>query len=417
MLRRFDRYHRFKEEIRAAENLAGLPGILEILQFNLPEKQPSDSPATLTSLPYFSMPFCSGGSLDNQLGSFDPTSDGAESVRLLLEISRIIAGIHSRGYAHRDLKPANILIDDSKSLWVSDYGLCIDLAREPDGKTTGTEEVVGAFYYRAPEYLRGRLDASDHRPGDIFSLGRLLWAFLMGKDPVGLTDIEFVKNQPSQDLPTLRRSVLLDELIVNCTQAEPANRPLIAEVILVLEEWTRVIPERSFVEFNERICGSTEAYRMQQDQQRNKAVVDAMAAAATAVGEILENHRFTQQLRRNGLRSDQPEVGGGAWWSDISKEVTVTNPTYSPGIRFNLGNLKLAPLVGLQFGFAIQHDSGNVTAEVVGGAIHNVNPIVRSWRPKEFQFERFDSFVRAKIERLIDEGFAFMLNELGIVEE
>src|SRR5262249_46147583 len=59
------------------------------------------------NLPYFSLEYLDGGSLDRQLGTPWPAAPAARLVEIL---ARAMHAAHQRGIVHRDLKPANILL-------------------------------------------------------------------------------------------------------------------------------------------------------------------------------------------------------------------------------------------------------------------------------------------------------------------
>src|SRR5690242_13187219 len=61
-------------------------------------------------LPFFSLEFCPGGSLETRLGGTPlPPRDAAALVE---PMARAMAAAHQAGVIHRDLKPANILLAD-----------------------------------------------------------------------------------------------------------------------------------------------------------------------------------------------------------------------------------------------------------------------------------------------------------------
>src|ERR1700746_2076663 len=60
--------------------------------------------------PYFSLEFCPGGSLAEQLrGTPLPPAEAAALVEIL---ARAMHAAHQKGVIHRDLKPANVLRTD-----------------------------------------------------------------------------------------------------------------------------------------------------------------------------------------------------------------------------------------------------------------------------------------------------------------
>src|SRR5262249_20881546 len=58
-------------------------------------------------LPFFSLEFCGGGSLERKLSEGKPAPN--EAVKLIEALARAIHYAHLHGVVHRDLKPGNIL--------------------------------------------------------------------------------------------------------------------------------------------------------------------------------------------------------------------------------------------------------------------------------------------------------------------
>ncbi len=77
---------------------------------------------------------------------------------------------------HRDIKPANFLLGgEPRRVVLADFGIA---RREEDTDLTGTHEVVGSRFFRAPEILSG---APPSALTDVYSLGRLLeWVLTDG---------------------------------------------------------------------------------------------------------------------------------------------------------------------------------------------------------------------------------------------
>ncbi len=233
-----ERYARFREELKLAERLSGIKNVVTPEFSQLPSEQHAYSGCSISTLAFYGMRlFPDGTAAGKHL--VGPSVDGGwKAIRAIIAISLVLKRIHDLGLAHRDLKPENILVDERGNYWISDFGQGIDLATaEERGFVTLEDEVVGAFWYRASEYLRGRLGKADHRRGDVFSMGRMLWAFLRGAHPIGLTDIEFAEAKISMLVPTLRRGPLLDQLISDATHPLPESRPTIKDFIDVLEDW------------------------------------------------------------------------------------------------------------------------------------------------------------------------------------
>jgi serine/threonine protein kinase len=251
VFRRFDdngRYERFIQELITVQKLKDVQGIIPILfiNSNAPEKLvPLEQVEEVSQLGYFGMPFFDK-SLSEELKTTN-ADDGTLAVQLTLEIANIVSTIHSLGYAHRDLKPENILIEKSGSLLISDFGLSIDLKNipDPDDRLSEKKELIGSLRYRAPELLRGRLDDSDHKPCDVYSLGRILWTLLWGKEPYNLTDLEFQNMFVYEGERPINKSRMLDDIIKGATNINPLYRLTIDEFINALREWLNNPPMNS----------------------------------------------------------------------------------------------------------------------------------------------------------------------------
>src|SRR5437762_1405801 len=72
-------------------------------------------------LPYFSMKFATGGSLQEAAHSL--RGDARQCVGIVAKVARATGYAHDHGILHRDLKPGNILLDGRAEPLVSDFGL------------------------------------------------------------------------------------------------------------------------------------------------------------------------------------------------------------------------------------------------------------------------------------------------------
>ena len=128
-------------------------------------------------LPFFSLEYCGGGSLESRLKNPWPSRQAAELVKTL---ARAVQAAHQAGIIHRDLKPANILFLADGTAKITDFGLAKKI--EGGDGLTQTGAVLGTPSYMAPEQASG-----DNRRVttlvDIYALGAILYECLTGQPP------------------------------------------------------------------------------------------------------------------------------------------------------------------------------------------------------------------------------------------
>jgi hypothetical protein len=185
--------------------------------------------------PYFVMQYVDGGDLAQVLEE-DGILDNAAASRILGAVASGLAAAHKSGVIHRDIKPANILLDETGTVFVSDFGIAAidDSNRERTAtKLTSVGMSIGTPAFMSPEQLTADEITT---ATDIYSLGVMGFEMVAGRPPfVGSTPQELIAaklRDPVPRLSKLERSVTpeYEEIVNRCLTTEPSIRPTAIDV-------------------------------------------------------------------------------------------------------------------------------------------------------------------------------------------
>eukprot|EP00854_Cymbomonas_tetramitiformis_P007816 gene7816-9284_t len=134
--------------------------------------------------------------------------------------------LHSKHVIHRDLKLGNLFLDD-ETVKIGDFGLACQLEYEGQRKNT----MCGTPNYIAPEVLGSSVGHSYEV--DIWSLGVILYAMLIGRPPFETSDVKStyrrIKANAYKFPEDTSISAEAQDLIRATLSANPADRPTITE--------------------------------------------------------------------------------------------------------------------------------------------------------------------------------------------
>ncbi|KAG7388030.1 hypothetical protein PHYPSEUDO_013282 [Phytophthora pseudosyringae] len=120
---------------------------------------------------FVAMDLCAGGDLyDYVTAKPGRRLPETEALALFAQIAKGLSFLHAIGVAHRDLSLENVLLKDGQAK-ICDFGLSADANQF-------SADVVGKFYYMAPEVMQGAV--YDPKGADVWSLGVLLFIMLTG---------------------------------------------------------------------------------------------------------------------------------------------------------------------------------------------------------------------------------------------
>ncbi|URE33702.1 receptor-like protein kinase [Musa troglodytarum] len=202
----------------------------------------------------------------NLLTGADPVRrvqlDWARRYKIIEGIGRGLLYLHEDSrlkIVHRDLKASNILLGGDMNPKISDFGLA--KLFDVDETQRNTSRIAGTYGYMAPEYvLRGRFSTNS----DVYSYGVLILEILTGRknsgyqgsgnsidllgyvwrhwnkgDAMQVVDQSVVDRcQPQEVLRCMHIGLL-------CVQEDPAQRPSMASITLMLNSYSVGLPTPS----------------------------------------------------------------------------------------------------------------------------------------------------------------------------
>lgn len=202
---------RFQREAKALAQLDH-PYILKVLDYGEQE-----------GIPYLVMPFIQGGTLKEKMGQPMPYREAAA---LLMPIAQALDYAHKRKIIHRDVKPANILISESNSPLLSDFGIAKIIESGDSTQLTAAGVGIGTPDYMAPEQWAGQTDPRT----DIYSLGIVFFQMITGRLPfsadtpaaVLIKHIQDPLPRPTSYVPNLPEEV--ERVLFKALSKEPEGR-------------------------------------------------------------------------------------------------------------------------------------------------------------------------------------------------
>lgn len=150
-------------------------------------------------------------------------------VDIMQQILSAVALAHQHRIIHRDLKPQNILIDESGTVKITDFGIAVALSGT---SITQTNSMLGSVHYLSPEQARGSMATNQ---SDIYAIGIILYEMLTGKVPFdGESAVTIALKHFQEELPSVRlydRHVpqSLENVVLKATAKDPIDRYQSAE--------------------------------------------------------------------------------------------------------------------------------------------------------------------------------------------
>uniref|UniRef100_A0A7S4N951 Aurora kinase n=1 Tax=Odontella aurita TaxID=265563 RepID=A0A7S4N951_9STRA len=158
---------------------------------------------------YLILEYSPGGELYKKLTAKGRFTERV-SARYISDLSRALSFCHSKHVIHRDIKPENLLVGAHGEIKIADFGWSVH------APTSRRNTLCGTLDYLPPEMVEGR---EHDETVDVWSLGVLLYEFLVGNPPfeaeghsatyrkISRVDLKFPRGVP-EDAQDLIRKLL-----------------------------------------------------------------------------------------------------------------------------------------------------------------------------------------------------------------
>ena len=234
-IRKEIRRKRFMGEIDILRRVKEIPGCVEYLDHGIKN-----------NVPFVVTKLYRGGDFSDRYIKSKCQEPAYETMNKFLELLQIVKRLHDQDprLAVRDIKPQNIFLKDDLTPVIGDFGLSL-FSDTPDEERLTIFSQIGSQGYRPPEWTEKYLP-SDHTSGDIWSLGRVLWAIFSQKHPPNNFEPLGIKENHLKNFIPLDFANYIQGLVNYCHELDPYNRPSINDLICQTKEILEGLKSLSF---------------------------------------------------------------------------------------------------------------------------------------------------------------------------
>ncbi|XP_031561234.1 serine/threonine-protein kinase mos-like [Actinia tenebrosa] len=182
------------------------------------------------------MEYAGDRNLQNVINDSFESLTAPRRTKFALDIAHALDYAHEKGIVHLDLKPSNVMVSCEDHCKLADFGCCqaVEVNDKPASPTKSN--LTGTYAYRAPELLRGECPTTK---ADIYSYGICLWQMLTRELPYGNQNQHVIifgvvayqlRPKLSGEINTCDEEYV--NLIQQCWEADPKQRPLASEIVV-----------------------------------------------------------------------------------------------------------------------------------------------------------------------------------------
>ncbi|HEX2050690.1 MAG TPA: serine/threonine-protein kinase [Actinomycetota bacterium] len=203
-----DNLVRFFSEAQSVARITH-PGVVTVLDFGQHDDRP-----------FLVMEYLPGGSLADVATPVDV----GRACAIVARVAAAAGAAHAAGIVHRDVKPANVLLDDTGTPKLADFGIASARGHE---RLTATGTAVGSPHYVSPEQA---MDVGTSPASDVYALGVVLYELVTGTRPfdgdsiaaIVVGHVEREPRRPGELVDGLDPTI--EAVILRCLEKSPEDR-------------------------------------------------------------------------------------------------------------------------------------------------------------------------------------------------
>jgi eukaryotic-like serine/threonine-protein kinase len=170
----------------------------------------------------------------------------AQILQFIISVCEALAYAHAHGVIHRDIKPENIIVTNTGTIKIIDFGIALLLTKQNKLRRLFPARLIGTPNYMAPELFWGKHGSPR---SDIYAVGIILYELLCGRIPFERKgEFTYMNPQMAYDPPSIlsikpELSPALATVVMRMIRRDPQKRyAQMPELLQDLKHLDEVLP-------------------------------------------------------------------------------------------------------------------------------------------------------------------------------